>query len=135
MEILAKTFIIPAGKVQFIQEITFNNAPVRQIAITVKTNSAFTASYTEIPFSYEQIVIRPNRIPRGGQPIVGCDTVNSCRLYVTTMEAMNFQSVIPTIPIDKFKENLVLVFNLTSMLDAVKKILTWNSLGNHLRWS
>ena len=42
LETLAKTFIIPAGQNQFIQENNFNNAPVRRIAIAMNTNSAFT---------------------------------------------------------------------------------------------
>ena len=47
LETLAKTFIILARQNQFIQENIFNNAPVRRIAIAMKTNSAFTGSYTE----------------------------------------------------------------------------------------
>ena len=48
LETLAKTFIIPARQNQFIQENIFNNAPVRRIAIAMKTISAFTGSFTEI---------------------------------------------------------------------------------------
>ena len=53
LETLAKTFIIPARQNQFIQENIFNNAPVRRIAIGMKTNSAFTESYTENSFWYQ----------------------------------------------------------------------------------
>ena len=41
-ETLAKTCIIPARQNQLIQENIFNSAPVRQIAVAMKTNSAFT---------------------------------------------------------------------------------------------
>ena len=58
METLAKTFIIPARQNRFIQGNVFNNAPVSWIAIAVKTNSAFTASYTENCFWYQQIDLR-----------------------------------------------------------------------------
>ena len=51
LEILAKTFIIPARQNQFIQENIFNNAPVLRIAIAMNTNSAFTGSCTENLFS------------------------------------------------------------------------------------
>ena len=34
------------------------------------------------------------------------------------MKALNFQDDIPSIPIDKFKDHCVLVFDLTSMQDA-----------------
>ena len=60
LETLAKTFIIPARQNQFIQENIFNNAPVRWIAIAMNTNSEFTGSYTENPFSYQQFELRQN---------------------------------------------------------------------------
>ena len=50
LKTLAKTVIIPARQNHFIQEIIFNNAPVRRIAIAMNTNSAFTVSCTENPF-------------------------------------------------------------------------------------
>ena len=50
LETLAKTFIIPARQNQFIQEYTFNNAPIRRIAFAMNTNPAFTGSFTENPF-------------------------------------------------------------------------------------
>ena len=95
LETLAKTFILPARQNHFIQEDTFNNAPVRQIAIEKNTNSAFTGSDTENPFWYQQLDLRQRRTLRGGQPIVDFDAADNCRLYVTTMKAMNFQDDIP----------------------------------------
>ena len=50
LETPAKIFIIPARQNQSIQENIFNNAPVRRIAIAVNRKSAFTGSYTELPF-------------------------------------------------------------------------------------
>ena len=120
LETLAKTFIIPARQNQFIQENIFNNAPIRRVAIAMNTNSAFTGSFTENPFWYQQFDLRQIGILRGGQPIVDFDTADNCRLYVTTMKAMNFQDDIPSIPIDDFKDHYVLVFDLTSMQDATE---------------
>ena len=120
LETLAKTFIIPAGQNQFIQENIFNNASIRRIAIAMNTNSAFTGSFTENPFWYQQFDLRQIRIPRGGQPIVDFDTADNCRLYVTTMKAMNCQDDIPSIPIDDFKDQYVMVFDMTSMQDATE---------------
>ena len=119
-ETLSETLIIPPRQNQFIQENFFNNAPVRRIAIGMDTNSAFTGSYTENPFWYQQIDLRQTRILRGGQPIVDFDAADNCRLYVTTMKAMNFQDDIPSIPIDNFKDHYVLVFDLTSMQDVTE---------------
>ena len=58
LETLAKTFIIPARQNQFNQENIFNNAPVRRIATAMNTNSAFTGSYTENSFWYQQFDLR-----------------------------------------------------------------------------
>ena len=66
LETLAKTFIIPARQNQFVQENIFNNAPIRQVAIAMNTNSAFTGSFTENPFWYQQFELREFRILRGG---------------------------------------------------------------------
>ncbi len=133
LETLAKNFIIPARQNQFIQENIFNNAPVRRIAIAMNTNSALTGSYTEKPFWYQQIDLRQIRILRGGQLIVDFDAADKCRLYVTTMKAMNFQDDIPSIPIDNFKHHCVLVFDLTSMQDAAEKCHYPELVGEPMR--
>ena len=133
LETIANTFIIPARQNQFIQENIFNNAPVRRIAIAMKTNSAFTGSHTENPFWYQQFELRQIRILRGGQPIVDFDAADNFRLYVTTMKAMNFQDDIPSIPIDNFKDHYVLVFDLTSMQDATENCHYPELVGEPLR--
>ena len=114
-ETLAKTFIIPARQNQFIQENIFNNAPIRRIAIAMNSNSAFTGSFAENPFWYQQFNLRDIRILGGGQPIVHHDTTDNCRLYFKTLKAMNFQGDIPSIPVDNSKEHYVPVFDLTSI--------------------
>ena len=118
LETSAKTFNIPARLNQFIEGNIFNKAPISRVAIAMNTNSAFSGSLTENPFWYEQFDLKQIRILRERQPIVDFDTADSCRLYVTTMKAMNFQDDIPSIPIDDFKDHYVLVFDLTSMQDA-----------------
>ena len=40
------------------------------------------------------------------------------RFCVATIEAMNFQNDILSIPIDNFKDHYVLVFDMTSIQDA-----------------
>ena len=65
----------------------FNNAPIHGSAIAMKTSCAFTG--------YQQLNLRQIRILRCGQPIVDFDAAQKCCLYVTTMEAMNFQDDIP----------------------------------------
>ena len=133
LETLAKTFIIPARQNQFLQENIFNNAPLRWIAIAMNTNSAFTGSYTENPIWYQQFGLRQIRILKGGQPIVDFDAADNCRLYVTTMKAMNFQDDIPSIPIDNFNDHYVLLFDLTSMQDATENCHYPELVGEPLR--
>ena len=88
METLAKTFIIPARQNQFIQENIFNNAPIRRIAIAMNSKSAFTGSFAENPFWYQQFNLRYITILRGGHPNVHNHSTDNCRFYVTTMKAM-----------------------------------------------
>ena len=133
LETLAKTFIIPARQSQFFQENIFNNAPIPRIATAMNTNSAFTGSFTENPVWYQQFDLRQIRILRGGQPIVDFDAADICRLFVTTMKAMNFQHDIPSIPIDDFKDHYVLVFDLTSMQDATENCHYPRFVGEPLR--
>ena len=133
LETLAKTFNIPARQNQFIQANIFNKATVRRIAIAMNINSAFTGSYIENPFWYQQSELRQIRKLRGGQPIVDFDAAGNCRLYVTTMKAMNFQDDIPSIPIDKFKDHNVLVIDLTSMQDATENCHYPELVGGPLR--
>ena len=83
----------------------------------MNTNSAFTGSFTKNPFWYQQFYLRRIRILKGGQPIVAFVTADNCRLYVTSMKALNFQDDIPSIPMYDFKDHYVMVFDLTSMQD------------------
>ena len=133
LETLQKTSIIPARENQFIQENIFNNAPIRLVAIAMNTNSAFTGSFTGNPFWYQHFDLRQIRILRGGQPILDFDTSDIFRLYVTTMEATNFQDAIPSILLDDFKDHYVLVFELASMQDATENCQYPELVGETLR--
>ena len=73
------------------------------------------------------------RILRGGQLIVDFDAADNCRLYVTTMKAMNLQDDIPSIPIDNFKDHYVLVIDLPSMQDATGNCHYPELVGEPLR--
>ena len=91
LETLAKTFITPPRQNQFIQENIPKKAPVRRIAFAMNTNSAFTGTYTENPFWYQQFGIRQIKMFRSGQPFVNFDAADKCGLYVRTIKAMNFR--------------------------------------------
>ena len=99
----------------------------------MNTNSAFTGCSTKKPFWYQQFDLTQIRILREGQPNEDLDTADNCCLYVTTMKAMNFQDDFPSIPIDEFKDNYVLVFDLTSMQDATENCHYPELVGEPLR--
>ena len=61
------------------------------------------------------------------------DAADNCRLYVTTMKAINFQDDIPSIPIDNFKDRYVLVFDWTSMQVATENCHYPEVVGEPLR--
>ena len=121
METIARTFIILSVQNQFIQD-NFNNAPIRRIAIAMNTNSAFTGHFQENPFRYLKFGLRELRNVRGGRSIVSVDTTTDCRAYVTTMKAMNFNEEVPALPNNLFQNHYVLVFDLSSLQDAVENI-------------
>ena len=133
MEGLAKIYIIPARQNQFTRENLFNNAPIRRNAIAMKSNSGFSDSFTENRFWYQQFNLRDTRKLREGQPVAHHDTTDNCRLYVTTMKAMNYHDDIPSIPVDNFKDRYVLLFDLTSMPDATEHCHYLESIGEPLR--
>ena len=108
-------------------------APVCRIAISMNTNYSFTGSHTESPFWYQPSDIRQILIPRGGQPTVELDAADNCCLYVTTIKARIFQDVIPSIPIDNFKDQYVLVFRLPSIQDATETCHFQELVGGPLR--
>ena len=122
METIARTFIILSGQIQFIQENVFNNAPIRRIAIAMNTISAFTGLFKKILSIIRLLVSRELRIVRGGRAIVPVDTTNDCRVYVTTMKAMNFNEEIPALPNNLFQNHYVLIFCLSSLQDAGENI-------------
>ena len=84
----------------------------------MSAESAFTGLYTKNFFWYQQFDLRQIRVFSGCQQIVDFDAADNCRLYVTTMKALNFQDDILSIPIDNFKNHYVPVFDLTSYHDA-----------------
>ena len=133
LETDARTFIIPKGQNQFIQENVFNNAPIRRVCIAMNSNSAFTGTFDENPFHYRKFGLREIRIVRGNQPIVLMDTTKDARVYVSTMKAMKYNDETPSIPFDKYKDHYMLVFDLTSLQDAADHIYYPELVGESLR--
>ena len=79
------------------------------IALTLNTNSVFTESYGGNLIWCQQFVLRQCKRLKDGQPFVDFDAGDKFCQFVTTIEAMDFQDNIPSIPIDKFKYHFVFV--------------------------
>ena len=101
--------------------------------VELNTNSAFTESYTENPFWYQQFDPRQIRLLRRGQIIVVFDAADNCCIHVTTMKALNFQDDFPSIPIDNFKDHYVLLFVFSSLQDATENCVYLELVGEPLR--
>ena len=129
LETLAKSFVILSRQNHFNQENILNNAPVHRNAIALNTNTAFTRSYAENLFWYQQFTFRQNKIIRGGQLKVDFDFADICRLYVKTITAMIFQDDIPSMLIDNLKDYYVLLFDLTSLQDATENCVHPEQVG------
>ena len=133
LETVANFSIISAKENHCIQENVFFQWSSSSYAIAMNTNSAFCGSYTENPFWYQQFDTRQFRRLKEGQLIFGFDAADICRLYVTTMEAMNFQDAISSILFDNSKDHFVLVFDLTSLQDATENCHYRELVGETLR--
>ena len=96
LETLEKIFIIPARKNQFNQENIFNNAPTRRIAFAMNTKSAFTGSYTENPFWYQQFDLRQITILREVQPVGDFVAADNCHTFMLQQwKQWNFKLISP----------------------------------------
>ena len=105
---LATTFIISAGQNQFLQENTFNNAPVHRIAIALNRNSAFSVSYSENPCRYQQFDLTQIRTLRTEKPILDFVSADKFRLDLRTKKSMTLQDDIPSSSTDSFTDHFVL---------------------------
>ena len=132
-EVLAKTFIIPTGQNQYIQENIFNNAPIRRLALAMNTNTAFTGSKDSNPYHYQKFNLREIKIVRGNQVVVNIDTSDDIRAYVTTMRALKFEEDGPNIPFDNYMDHYVLVFDLTSTQESNVQMYYPDIVGAGLR--
>lgn len=132
-EVLPKTFIIPSGQNQYIQENIFNNAPIRRLALAMNSNSAFSGTKKSNPFHYQKFGLREIKIVRGNQVVSQLDCVNNARPYVTTMQALKFEEDGPNIPLSDYENHFVLVFDLTSTQESNVLLYYPDVVGGSLR--
>ena len=77
METIARTFIIPSHQNQFIQEIVFNNAPIRKTFVAHTINLAVANSFHENHFNDQQFNLRELKIIWDGRAFISLDTNSS----------------------------------------------------------
>lgn len=119
-EVLAKTFLATRGQLSWKHEDVFTREPIRRLAIAMNTNEAFLGTNVTNPFHYqkfdlEEIVIYRNGLPVAGTPL---STTSDKRLYFNSMNALAYLENGHGIPLSEFPNHFVMVFDLTSTLEA-----------------
>ena len=118
IESVPKTYIIPKGQNQFIQENIFNNGPIRSLAIAMQINGSFTGQKKENPFNYRKFGLREVKIVRGNQTVIEMKCEDNLRPFVETMKALKFTDDGPGINLNHYENHYVLAFDLTSMQES-----------------
>ena len=119
-EVIPKSFIIPNGQNSWKHEDVFMREPIRRIAIAMNTSAAFGASNRSNPYSYRKFGQRSITIYRNGAPIAGTplETEDLKRAYFNSLSSLAFGTMSHGIPMEEFVNHYVLVFDLTSTLEA-----------------
>ena len=119
-EVMPKTFVIPAQQNTWKHEDIFMKEPIRRLAIAMNTNTAFGASNMGNPYNYGKFGLRSITVFRNGIPIVGTpmDTEDVKRAYFKSIQALAYVQSSHDIPLEHYENHFVLVFDLTSTLEA-----------------
>ena len=118
IESVPKTYIIPKGRNQFVQENIFNSGPIRSLAIAMQINGSFTGQKKENPFNYRKFGLREVKIVRGNQTVIEMKCEDNLRPFVETMKALKFTDDGPGINLNHYENHYVLAFDLTSMQES-----------------
>ena len=124
-EVLPKTFIIPNGQNSWKHEDVFMREPIRRLAIAMNTNTAFGASNMSNPYHYQKFGMRAITLYRNGIPTAGTplETIDDKRAYLSSLTALAFGRNSHGIPLNGFPHHYVIVFDLTSTLEASQELI------------
>ena len=116
METAPRTLINPSRKNQFIQ-----------VGSNKKNNCCNEHKFNCCGFfrkffQLSTISFERARTIRVARAIVSLDTTSPCRLYVTKLKAMQFNEVVPALPMKDFQNHYNPSFDLTSLQDAAERL-------------
>ncbi len=135
LEIIPKTYIIPTGHNQLIEEDIFNSAPIRRIVVAMNKGTDFSGTLGTNPFHYQKFGLKRITLYREGMP-VGCTPLqldHNTRGYYNTIKALNAIHAGNGIKLEDFDNHFILVFVLTADLDSRDDITRPELTGGRLR--
>ena len=135
LEIIPRTFIIPKGHNQLIEEDVFNSAPIRRLVMAMNFNENFTGILGANPFHYQKFDLKRVQLLREGSP-VGCTPLrirDNTRAYYNTIRALNPTHAGNGIKLSEFHNHFLLVFVLTADLEAQDHTTRPELTGGRLR--
>ena len=119
-EIIPKTFLVSKDSRSWNHEDIFNHEPIRRFALAMVTNEAFLAAKTVNPFHFQKFNLQSITVYRNGYPIAGTPlkAENDKKLYLNSLEALQFKTHGHGVPFEHYENHYVLVFDLTSTQQA-----------------
>ena len=132
-QVLTKTTVIPAGLYETKIEAIFGSHPIRRLALAMNTNSGFRGAFQENPYHYQRFGLHEIKIIRGNQTLVSLNTEHNAQPYVTTMNALKFDTDGPNIPPEDYDNHYILVFDLTATQEAQVQMYFSDIVGTSIR--
>ena len=140
-EIVAKTYLVPKGHNQMIEEDIFNSAPIRRLVVAMNQIPQFTGTHDSNPFHYQKFDLNRVLLYREGQSVGSTPLVleNNTRAYFNTIKALHAQHAGNGVKLEEYGNHFILVFVLTADMEArddtTRPELTGGRLRLHLEFS
>jgi hypothetical protein len=140
-EIIAKTYLVPKGHNQMIEEDIFNAAPIRRLVVAMNQIPQITGTLDSNPYHYQKFDLSRVLLYREGQAVGSTPLVlaSNTRAYFNTIKALHAQHSGNGIKLEHYDNHFILVFVLTADLEArddtTRPELTGGRLRLHLEFS
>ena len=135
LEVIPKTYLIPIGNNQMIEEDIFNAAPIRRLVVAMNLSEDFRGSLGSNPFHYQKFDLKKVVLYREGAA-VGCTPLRleqNTRAYYNTIKALNAAHAGNGLKLEDFGNHFILVFVLTADLEASDDTTRPELTGGRLR--